>query len=293
LVEEAIFMKIAVTGASGTLGGHLIELLNANKEHSISQFSLLKIIRSSETNAHLRLETAINDWITGFRPHIIIHCAACTDVDGCEGNPQEAMFYNTDYTRFLANAAKEIGSRFVLISTSAIYGGNSNIVSNELDPFAPLNYYAKSKLAAEEVVRQSGLKYAIYRAGWMIDTLSQSNKFVGRVYENLQKGAAKAVIDKYASLTSAKLLAKLIIENISLDAAGDFNVGSANVCSRFDVAYLLAQILGLNKPLPCLSNSFPLAAERGIFEGLTTCKPQIYPPAYRLWQELIIDMVER
>ena len=51
------------------------------------------------------------------KPDVIINCAAYTDVDGAESNPDASRAVNTRGVRNLAEASKEIDARFVTIST--------------------------------------------------------------------------------------------------------------------------------------------------------------------------------
>jgi dTDP-4-dehydrorhamnose reductase len=286
-------MRILLTGATGTVGAHLVSQLNDIRDVEISSFSLSSLLKhkldmKDVTTLTCELERLYED----FTPDLILHCAAATDVDFCEQQPSYSYFSNVVFTQALVSLATLAKANMVYISTSAIYGGNDRIVSNEMDIPVPLNQYAKTKLLAEQCLQKSNLTYAIYRAGWMIDSLRQNNKFVGRIYEHLLRGGAKAVIDKYASLTSAQTLASVIVENLNLSQTGEFNIGSSNVCSRYDVAYTVSQILKLDRPLPCLSSDFPLPAERGVFEGLATCRNIILEDASAIWQDQILKILK-
>ena len=60
-------------------------------------------------------------------------------------------------------AASQAGVRFVLVSSSSVYGNATELPTPEHAPPAPLNPYAASKVAAEEVVRESGADAVVVR----------------------------------------------------------------------------------------------------------------------------------
>jgi UDP-glucuronate 4-epimerase len=80
----------------------------------------------------------------------VIHLAALPGVR--TPRPFETLWReNTRATERLARAAAERGARFVLASTSSIYGDAVHLPTPEYAPPSPLGPYAVSKLAAERV----------------------------------------------------------------------------------------------------------------------------------------------
>jgi UDP-glucuronate 4-epimerase len=70
---------------------------------------------------------------------------------------------NTRLTERLVRTASEAGVRFVLVSSSSVYGNAPRLPTPEHAPPAPLNPYAASKVAAEDAVRESGADAVILR----------------------------------------------------------------------------------------------------------------------------------
>ena len=70
---------------------------------------------------------------------------------------------NVRLTERLVDAASQVEIRFVLVSSSSVYGNATELPTPEHAPPAPLNPYAASKVAAEEVVRESGADAVIVR----------------------------------------------------------------------------------------------------------------------------------
>ena len=70
---------------------------------------------------------------------------------------------NVVLTERLVRAASAHGIRFVLVSSSSVYGNARVLPTPEHAPFAPLNPYALSKVAAEDAVRESGADAVVVR----------------------------------------------------------------------------------------------------------------------------------
>lgn len=97
-----------------------------------------------------------------FRPEAVIHCAALTDVDYCEQNPDRAMEVNARATERIAQACRAIGSRLVYISTDAVFSGYTGGYTEESEP-EPVNVYGHSKLAGERLALESWEKTLVLR----------------------------------------------------------------------------------------------------------------------------------
>ncbi len=93
----------------------------------------------------------------------VVHAAAWTG--GGELSDAEGMRVNVEGTRNVLAAAKAAGvERFIFISSVAVYGLNRAPLIDETAPTPPVGQaYPDSKIAAETLVRDAGLPYAIVR----------------------------------------------------------------------------------------------------------------------------------
>jgi dTDP-4-dehydrorhamnose reductase len=95
--------------------------------------------------------------VRAYRPDVIVHAAAYTDVLAAESDRSKCWNVNVAGTRAVVAAARETGARLVHISTDYVFYGDGGRLGHgyrEDDPPGPVrNYYALSKLAAEEVAR--------------------------------------------------------------------------------------------------------------------------------------------
>jgi nucleoside-diphosphate-sugar epimerase len=174
-------MKILVTGALGHIGSHLIrELPKAFPESEIilidslltqrfsSLFDLPSIKSFKFFNADIR-EFNFNNILDN--DSYIINLAAITDAAGSFENSEEVERNNFDCTHVLAEAASKSGAKLIHISSTSVYGTQSNLVDescpdDELNPQSP---YAECKLREESLLKKysesKNLKFLCFRFG--------------------------------------------------------------------------------------------------------------------------------
>ena len=128
---------VLLTGGSGRLGRELLALLP----------DLI-----APTRAELDV-TGPLDLVEQLQPRVIVHAAAYTDVLRAEHERAAAWQLNVVATRRLAQAAARLDARFVLISTDYVFWGDRGDYREDDTPGPVRNYYALSKLAAEEAAR--------------------------------------------------------------------------------------------------------------------------------------------
>ena len=164
--------KVLITGASGFVGGFLVE------ECLKRGWEVFAGIRATSSKAYLQnpaiqfltLDLSDQDALTHqFRQlqfDTVIHVAGLTK----SADPTAYFTVNTTYTKHLIDAlraANSIPRQFIFVSSLAAYGPADNqptdIVHDDLDP-QPLTNYGKSKLAAEQYLRSlSDFPYLIIR----------------------------------------------------------------------------------------------------------------------------------
>lgn len=144
--------------------------------------------------------------IRKIRPEIVIHSAAKTQVDGCELKPLEAHLNNILVTKLLLRSAAPYQPLFIYISTDYVFDGGKRSPYTETDSVNPLNVYGATKWLGEEMVRHSGLNWAIIRTSWLYG--KQGPNFAATILR-LSKSHRnlKVVTDQKGSPTHARDLA--------------------------------------------------------------------------------------
>ncbi len=132
-------MSILLTGGRGRLGTELQKLLS--------------LIAPSSQELNITNISSIKKAINNYQPSLIVHAAAYTNVSGAETHKQACWDTNVEGTRNIVKVALEHALPVVYISTDYVFWGDSGGYKED-DPIGPVrNYYALSKLVAEELIR--------------------------------------------------------------------------------------------------------------------------------------------
>src|ERR1700683_398380 len=127
-------MRVTLFGASGLLGQDLVKELNDEQLTALSS-----------KDVDVRDRARVSEVIRDSRPDWIILSAAYTDVDGCESNRDLAFAVNCDGAINVAEAARQVGSRLMFVSTDYVFDGNKRSPYEITDPRNPTSVYGESK----------------------------------------------------------------------------------------------------------------------------------------------------
>ncbi|MBC7829988.1 MAG: NAD(P)-dependent oxidoreductase [Chitinophagaceae bacterium] len=249
-------MKILVTGANGLLGQELVGLLLQKKYEVIATSKGPNRLELPSINNFAYRELDITDGLASqavlneYRPAVIIHAAAMTQVDECELNKIDCYNINVTATRFLIEAAKDIHAKFIYVSTDFIFDGLTGPYTEDDEP-KPLNYYGSTKLSAETEVMESGLNWSIVRTVLVIGNASGTrSNIITWVREKLTKGEKiKVVDDQFRTPTFTEDLAKGILLVVEKDATGIFHVSGKDLLTPYQIALKTADHFKLDHSL--------------------------------------------
>lgn len=152
-------MRILVTGCNGQVGHCLTKLLSKRED-----VTLLAVDKHELDITH---QSSVQNAIKNFQPNVIINAAAYTAVDKAEEDVELAYAINRDGSKFLAEAAQEIGAAVLHISTDYVFEGNKDEEYQEVDITNPQGVYGASKLAGEQAVIEACDKHIILRTAWV------------------------------------------------------------------------------------------------------------------------------
>ncbi|HEX2168128.1 MAG TPA: sugar nucleotide-binding protein, partial [Longimicrobiales bacterium] len=99
-------------------------------------------------------------------PEAVIHCAALTNVDAAEAEPELAHRVNVDGTANVARAAGEAGARLLYVSTDYVFDGLADRPYLPDSPAQPAGVYGRSKLEGEHAAELAGDRL-IARTSWV------------------------------------------------------------------------------------------------------------------------------
>jgi dTDP-4-dehydrorhamnose reductase len=146
-------VRILVTGAGGQIGR---EVVGAFAGHEVTAAD------------HARLDVgdrdAVLQAVTATRPDAIVHTAAWTAVDACEGDPDRALAVNALGTRNVVDAARRTDATVCYLSTDYVFDGTKPDPYAEWDTPNPQSSYGRSKLAGE---RELDPGATVVRTSWV------------------------------------------------------------------------------------------------------------------------------
>jgi dTDP-4-dehydrorhamnose reductase len=268
-------MKILVTGANGLLGQKLSFLLMEDMaiEPLLTARSKLTFQQSRGQYASLDISdlAKVESVINHYRPEIVINTAAMTMVDDCETRQDECWKANVKSVENLIAACEKIEARLIQVSTDFIFEGDTGPLDENAQP-NPVNFYGKSKLAAEELIKKSKISWTILRTVLVYGIthdLSRSN-IVLWVKESLEAGKTiKVVNDQWRTPTLAEDLAIGCYLAAKKNAEGIYNISGKDFMSPYDIAMATADFFNLNKSLitPTDSTQFKQPARRPLKTG--------------------------
>ncbi|MFO7545538.1 MAG: NAD(P)-dependent oxidoreductase [Trueperaceae bacterium] len=131
---------VLLTGGSGRLGSELQTLLPG-------------ILAPSHAELDVTDPNAVTERIRASRPRLIVHAAAYTDVRAAETDRETCWRVNVEGTRNVAAAARLVDAGLLHVSTDYVFYGDRGGYREDDAPGPVRNYYALTKLVAEEAAR--------------------------------------------------------------------------------------------------------------------------------------------
>ena len=170
-------------------------------------------------------QAAVVATIETIKPDAIIHCAAWTAVDAAEDeeNREKVHAINVDGTKYIAEAAKEVGAKMLYLTTDYVFDGKGESPWQPDDKnYAPLNYYGQTKLEGELAVSGTLDKYFIVRIAWVFG-LNGKNFIKTMVNVGKTHDAVRVVDDQIGTPTYTYDLARLLVDMIETEKYGYYH----------------------------------------------------------------------
>ena len=273
-------MNILVTGANGQLGNSLrlaachLEFPACHSERSEeSRFVFTDVADASEESVAMlrrlggagvdtstrRLDItdleAIRALVREERIGAVVNCAAFTNVDAAETQPELAERLNAQAPENLAVAMKEAGGLLVHISTDYVFGKEPyNRPCREDQAGTPTGVYGLTKLHGEQAILRVGCDHVILRTAWLYSEFGK-NFVRTMLHLTATKPQLKVVFDQTGTPTYAGDLAAAILAILgdyaswhserseeSYPRTGTYHYSNEGVCSWFDFTKTIAAL---------------------------------------------------
>ncbi len=227
-------MRVLITGAHGQLGRALQEILTP--EHDVLAWG-----RAEGDITDPALVRRIATW----RPDVIINAAAWTNVDAAEDHPDAAFAVNAWGAQNVALAARAADADLVHVSTNEVFPGRPGVCYSEFDEAGPINTYARSKWAGEQMVRSLWPRHYIVRTAWVF--FHGGTNFVTKILAAAERyGRLRVVADEFGNPTYALDLAQAIARLIETRHYGTYHFTNSGYCSRYTYARAILHLAGMD-----------------------------------------------
>ncbi|MDR3401872.1 MAG: dTDP-4-dehydrorhamnose reductase [Chthoniobacter sp.] len=195
---------IVIVGSGGRLGAALLREWRARGEQVLG-FDRAALDLGNGPAIHERLEPLDFD--------VLVNCAAQTNVDHCEREPEEAFRVNSSAVATLAEIGARKKARCIHISTDYVFDGTKGTAYEEGDKPNPISKYGESKLAGERGLLAVSDRHLAVRVSWVFGRDRAS--FVDQIIQRaLGQDRVEAIADKVSvptyTLDAARLLLALV-----------------------------------------------------------------------------------
>lgn len=266
-------MKVLVTGITGQLGHDCVIELNRRKHTTIGLARRVPEELNTQIFSRLDLEdeARVKAEVRKLQPDAIIHCAAWTAVDAAEEEEnRDAVFgANVLATRYLAEAAQEVGAKMLYLSTDYVFDGQGMRPWQPDDKnYAPLNVYGQSKLEGELAVSSILEKFFIVRIAWVF---GKNGKNFIKTMLNVGKthDTVRVVNDQIGTPTYTKDLARLLVDMIETEKYGYYHAtNEGGYISWYDFTCEIYRQAGLStKVIPVTTEEYGLSKAKRPFNS--------------------------
>ncbi len=277
--------KVLILGSAGMLAHAFARIFR-----DLGEFHLFA---PPENECDISDQNQIERIFREISPALVLNCAAYTDVDGCERDPERARLINSKAAGNIADACRAAGSLLVHVSTDFVFDGKSSRPYRETDSVGPLSVYGKTKLEGELLVAEKAPRHLIVRTAWTFG-LNRPN-FVTKVLAGAAAQARLEVVsDQAGSPTYTVDLAKAIMDLVKAGATGLFHVVNRGSCSRSDFARAILAEAGMKgvEVRDIKSTPAPGVASRPAMSALDTgAFEKACGRAMRPWREALTDFL--
>lgn len=278
-----LYERVLVTGANGLLGRELVGLLSRFSEYDVLATGRSATTDSEGSYGYMPLDITIRrDAQRAFRdfePTVVINCAAMTNVDHCETEREACWKVNVEAVETLAQQCNDTGARLIQLSTDFVFNGLDGPYEESARP-DPVNFYGKSKQAAENAVRRAGFdKWTIARTVLVYGTGAHTDRsdFVLWLLNRLSSGqSVQVVTDQWRTPTCVADLACGIERIVRRRRGGIFHLSGMEWMSIYEFAQVIADVFGLDSTLiqPVDASTFRQTADRPAKTGFIILKAQ-------------------
>lgn len=205
---------------------------------------------------------AIDAAIARSGAQVVINCAAHTDVEGAEAQPDDAWRVNALLPGILGTACRRHGAVLVHLSSTGAYGDWKDTPYDEEDQLRPTTVHHRSKAAGEMAVRDSGCEHLIVRTGWLFGGApGQPKNFVWkRILEAASRPAMTSDASQTGNPTATTDVVRQTLATLAAGFRGTVNIVSQGQATRYDYVKRIISTAGIATEVTPTTTPFARAA---------------------------------
>jgi dTDP-4-dehydrorhamnose reductase len=258
-----MFMKVLVTGGAGQLGREFVRQLGAQAAPlDLPAFNVAE-------------RSAVRRVMRDLRPDAVINCAAYTEVDKAEAEPQACAAVNADAVACLAQACQQANCLLVQLSTDYVFGSDAQRTTpyQETDEPGPQGVYARTKLSGEENAALCRRHFVVRTCG-LYGQSPRRNNFVETMLRLGGQGKPVRVIgDQQCTPTFVRHVARAIVFLLSSTAYGTYHIVNSGATSWHDFAVEIFRQANMDVRVERITTAqYGAAAPRPRYSVLDTSK---------------------
>lgn len=225
-------MKVLVTGAAGGLGAEIVQQLQERR---------VDCLGVDLVDFDVRDGAAVHRAVQAYAPDAIIHCAAYTDMERAETEPEKCVEVNAIGTLNVARAALAVNAKLLYVSDAAVFSGEGTAPWETTDRPNARSVYGLSKAQGEEAIRSMMTRYFIVRTEWLYG--GRTDDFVQQLLcRSNERGELAVSSTEYGAPTRISDVAHLICDMVGTERFGIYHAVSQGCCSRAEMVRILMQM---------------------------------------------------
>jgi dTDP-4-dehydrorhamnose reductase len=256
--------RVLITGGSGLLGRYL----RASKPDNLDMTST-RYCNNQDIFSEWRLDITNMDEVIHvfalYKPTVVIHTVAMTDVDLCEKFRDLSDKVNVEGTKNIVLACNKFKSALVYLSTNAVFSGE-NPPYKEDDEQCPLSEYGLTKKRAENHIVTTMNGFLIIRTMWLYGWPHPGGRqnWVTNTIRKFNNNEKMRVVDDVINQpTYAGDVADAIWKLLQRNAQGIYHVAGDEFMSLYQFVDNVMKVFDLKGILePCKSSEFSDIARR-------------------------------
>lgn len=244
-------MTTVVLGANGLLGSNVFTTVTDRGGRPVGTYHSAD--PSFDAPCHpldVRETDRVATLLDKTDPDLVVNCAAMTDVDGCEEDPDQARAVNGDAPGSIARLCDDRDIAFTHVSTDYVFDGEGETPYGTGASPDPIQEYGESKLAGERAVQKEHSEPTIVRLSFVYGFHRGTDDLEGFpawVRDRLQADERTPLFtDQWVTPTRARQAAGTILDLHERGATGLYHVACRSCVTPYEFGQQIRERMGVS-----------------------------------------------